>query len=201
MVHFHALEPCVITLLPVVQNLELILQHGVLAVTVVQFGHHNLLNLIGLPPLKASHSREVMCCSKRRLGMSYLRSCFGFTIYQVQDHGQVWNLWDLSSTSFTVTIKTCIWSSLYINAVIILLISDTVTWTQSPSGGSPSVGLHSFLLGALTPPNRIPWGLSVVARTGLCWQCRWCYPLSSSHTSTACAHCCPRLHHDVCSYL
>lgn len=40
MVHFHALEPYVI-LLPIVQNLKLILQHGVLAITIFQFGHHN----------------------------------------------------------------------------------------------------------------------------------------------------------------
>lgn len=40
MVHFHALEPYLI-LLPIVQNLELIVQHGVLAITIFQFGHHN----------------------------------------------------------------------------------------------------------------------------------------------------------------
>lgn len=89
MVHFHALKPYLI-LLPIVQNLELILQHGVLAITVFQFGHHSHLHLIDLPHLKASHLREVMCCSKRRcLGMSYVHSYFGSTIYQVRDHGQV----------------------------------------------------------------------------------------------------------------
>ena len=79
-VHFHALEPYPI-LLPVVQNLELILQHGVLAITVFQFSHHSRLNLTDLAHLKVSHLREVMCCSKRRcLGMSYMHSYFGSTV-------------------------------------------------------------------------------------------------------------------------
>ena len=152
--------------------------------------------------MKACRLRKVICCFRRRCwGMLYLYSYFNSIIHQIRDHDRVWSceiclllllLW-LSKTWW-------IWSSLYINALIIL-VSDTVTWTQSPSGGSPSVGLHPLLFGALTPPNWISWGLSAIARTGLCWQCCWCDPLSSGHPSTTCTHCCPRLHHDVCSYL
>lgn len=158
--------------------------------------------MIGLPHLKASHLGEIMCCFKRRC-----EGCHTYIHILVLPFTKWENMAksEICKTCLPLLLlwllKTCIWSSLFINALIIILVSDTVTWTQSPSGGSPSVGLHPFFLGAFTPPNWIPWGLSVVARTGLCWQCCWCYPLGSGHTSTACTHCCPCLHHDVCSYL
>lgn len=153
---------------------------------------------IGLPYLKANVVRKVICCSRQggvEVGYSYIH------VLTPPFTKRPWpslKLWHLSSTSI-VTMKDMM--KFTVHVLILFLVSDTVTWTQSPSGGSPSVGLHPLLFGALTPPNWISWGLSAAARTGLCWQCRWCYPLSSGHTSTACTHCCPRLHHDVCSYL
>lgn len=92
LVRFYALEPCLI-LISIEKNLQLITQYGVFPITVFHFGHHKLLNMIGLSHLKASHLREGKCCSrKRHLGMSCLHSYFGSTIYQMVDHGQVQNL-------------------------------------------------------------------------------------------------------------
>lgn len=185
-------------------NLELILHHWVLTIMVFYFGHYRLLSRIGSPCLKASHLREVLCCFRRRWWESchtcihYLAS--SFTRWETMIKSEICETC-LPLLPFWLLKTWCIWSSLYSNALIILLVSDTVTWTQSPSGGSPSIGLHPLLLRALTSPNWVPWGLSVIARTGLCRQCCWCYPLSSGHASTACTHCCPRLHYDVCSYL